>query len=368
MKLLLMIYGLGAGGAERVLTFIADELASRGHEVHLLTLAGGEEDFFDPGDRVRRIRLNVAANSRSALDGAWANLWRIRAIRHQLRALKPDAVISFTTMVNVLALAACAGMGMPVVVSERSDPRGLVVQRRWRILRNVLYRRAHALVVQTNSSAAWFRRRLPAALPIAVIANPTVLVANTDEAQLNPPRPFILAAGRLAHEKGFDLLIEAFRIVAREGIELHLVIAGAGPEAHALQLLVAQRGLERRVHFVGQVKAIGTLMKQAQAFVLSSRFEGFPNVLLEALASGLPVVSVDCLSGPREILDDGRYGILVPPEDPNALAEGIVRVATDSGLRTRLSLSGSQRATCYRPDVIITKWEEVISDGQKDRT
>lgn len=367
MKLFLMIYGLGAGGAERVLTLIAEEFAFRGYEVYLLTLAGGEKDFFDPGDRVQRIRLNVASDSKSAFYGAWANIRRVYAIRRQLKAIRPDAVISFTTTVNVLALAACAGLRVPVVVSERVDPIRFVVERRWRLLRNILYRRAHVLVVQTSSSAEWFRRRLPASLPITVIENPVVLIKPTNDARVTVPMPFVLAAGRLVHQKGFDLLIEAFSIVACQGIQLHLAIAGAGPEAHVLERLVSQRGLEGRVHLLGQVKAIGALMRQAQAFVLSSRFEGFPNVLLEALASGLPVVSVDCRSGPREILDDGRCGILVPPEDPSALAEGIVRVATDAALRTHLSLSGSRRATRYQPDVIIAKWEEVIRSGQKQR-
>lgn len=367
MKILLMIYGLGAGGAERVLTLIAEEFAIRGHEVYLLTLDGGTDDFFDPGHKVRRIRLNVAGNSRSAVDGAWANLRRVRAIRRYLRTISPDAVISFTTTVNVLALAACAGFGMPVVVSERSDPRGLIVQRRWQVLRKLLYRRAYALVVQTSSSAAWFQKNLSTRRPIIVIGNPVVPPASQGEAQVPVPGPFILAAGRLAREKGFDLLIEAFSIVVRHGIQLHLAIAGAGPEAPALERLVSQFGLEDRVHFLGQVKAIGALMRKAQAFVLSSRFEGFPNVLLEALASGLPVVSVDCLSGPREILADGRYGILVPPEDPTSLADGIARIATDSELRTYLSTSGSRRAACYQLGVIIAKWEEVLRGGQDQK-
>jgi glycosyltransferase involved in cell wall biosynthesis len=368
MKLLLMIHSLQAGGAERVLTLIADGLASRGHKVYLLTLAGTEEDFFDSGKTVCRIGLNLAGQSKSALGAIWANLRRIRAIRGQLRAIKPDAVLSFTTSVNVLALLAAAGTPVPVIVSERVDPRAHVLQLRWRILRALAYRRAHALVVQTSSVVEWFRPRLPRRVPIDVIENPISLHPDTHEPEVLVPRPYILAAGRLSPQKGFDTLIKAFAIAVGRCAPLSLAIAGSGPEAEALARLASQRGLKGRVYFLGRVKALDALMRQAQAFVLSSRYEGFPNVLLEALACGVPVVSADCLSGPREILGDERYGILVPPENPRALAEAIVRITSDPALRERLSMAGLTRAAYYHPSVILGKWEQILRAGGASRT
>lgn len=355
-----MIHSLAAGGAERVLTILADGLASRGHEVYLLTLGGPEEDFFHPGKRVRRICLEMAGESKSTLDGALANLRRIRAIRRQLKAIEPDGVLSFTTTVNVLALLAAAGTAVPVLVSERTNPQAHVLQPHWTILRRLMYRRAHALVVQTTFAADWFRSRLPARVPIDVIENPTAEPLHMQEANVAVPRPYVLAAGRLSREKGFDVLIEAFAIAAGECMQLNLAIAGAGEEAEALARLAAQRGIEDRVHFVGEVRSLEALMRQAEVFVLSSRYEGFPNVLLEALASGVPVVSADCPSGPREILGDGRYGILVAPENPPALAQAIVRLTTDPGLREHLSSVGPSRAACYHPSVILAKWEEAL--------
>lgn len=358
-----MIHSLAAGGAERVLTLIADGLASRGHEVYLLTLAGSEEDFFRPSVQVRRVCLRMAVESNSALGGIRANLRRIRAIRSQLRAIEPHAVLSFTTSVNVLALLATMGSRVPVVVSERVDPREHLVRLRWRILRAWLYRRTHVLVVQTSSVAEWFRCRLPARVQIEVIENPSVANDHADEKEISVQRPFMLAAGRLVRQKGFDLLIEAFSIAAPKCPRMSLVIAGAGPESEALICLASQRGLSGRVSFLGRVKSLGPLMRQADAFVLSSRYEGFPNVLLEALASGVPVVAADCPSGPREILGDGKYGILVPPNNAAALAEAIMQVAADERLRERLSSAGLERATCYQPSVVVAKWERTLLRG-----
>lgn len=355
-----MIHGLNAGGAERVMTALADGLAGRGHEVYLTTLNGRAAQFYEPCNAVRRVRLDLAEESNGPVRGLWANLRRIRAIRREVAAVAPDAIVSFGTTVNILALLACVGTGVRVYISERTNPAAHVLARRWRVLRRITYRWARALIVQTGRTADWFRAKLGPVPPVIVIANPVKPQIDGERLDVVPPTPFVLAVGRLSREKGFDVLLRAFEAAARQCGGLNLAIAGEGSEAAALAALAEECAISARVFFLGQVKAVRSLMKRAEMFVLSSRYEGFPNVLLEALSAGVPVIAADCPSGPREILGDGRFGLLVPAEDPLALAAAIVSLMSDAALRQRLAQAAAQAVAPYQMDAIIGQWEDLL--------
>lgn len=361
MRLLLIIPSLGPGGAERVMTLLAAGLAARDHEVWLVTLAQTGDEFFAIDPRVRRLGLDLVGDSRTMLQAVRANLQRLRALRRALARVAPDAVLSFMTSMNVLAAFACQGLRVRLVVSERVDPRSHRAERWWALLRSFAYHRADAVVVQTDTAAGWFRRQLGRHPGVTVIPNPVDPSEDGESCTVAVPRPFVLAAGRLVHQKGFDILIRAFASVATECDQLQLAIAGEGPEEQALRGLAAQFNLTDRVHFLGQVRGLRMLMQQAMAFILSSRYEGFPNVVLEALVSGLPVIATDCPGGPRQILGDGSYGVLVPCEDPPALASALRRVATDPALRKRLSEVGAQATEPYRLDRVVGAWEAVLA-------
>lgn len=339
---------------------LADGLVARGHEVHLLTLNGRSDQFYKPCDAVRRIRLDLADESKGPARGLCANLHRIRTIHREVAAVGPDAIVSFGTTVNVLALLACVGTGVRVFISERTNPEAHAIARRWRVLRQITYRRASALVVQTRRAAEWFRARMARDLPVVAIPNPVKPELDGERLDVVPPTPFVLAVGRLAPEKGFDVLLRAFKAAAPQCKDLNLAIAGEGPEAAVLAALAEECEISARVFFLGRIKPIRSLMRQAEMFVLSSRYEGFPNVLLEALAVGIPVIAADCPSGPREILGDGRFGLLVPPEDPLLLAAAMVSVATDVDLKRRLAHAAPQAIVPYQIDGIIGLWEDLL--------
>jgi glycosyltransferase involved in cell wall biosynthesis len=364
MRVVLVISSLGPGGAERVMSLLAGELVARGHEVRLVTLAQAVDDFFALDPRVHRLSLDLSGQSARIQEAVCANFRRIRALRRAVKTAAPDVVLSFMTSTNVLVLLACIGLPVRVVVSERVDPARHREARFWAGLRFVAYHRADAIVVQTEATAKWYRRRLGKHPGVIVIPNPVAAAGEPRQHGMDVPKPFVLAAGRLVHQKGFDVLIRAFAAMARECEPLRLAIAGDGPEARALRGLVAELQLEDRVLFLGQVKELGSLMRQAEAFILSSRYEGFPNVLLEALASELPVVSTDCPSGPREILRDGEFGLLVPCEDPAALAAAVRRVVTDTELRRRLSRLGQRAIADYELSRVVAGWEDVLSGAR----
>jgi GalNAc-alpha-(1->4)-GalNAc-alpha-(1->3)-diNAcBac-PP-undecaprenol alpha-1,4-N-acetyl-D-galactosaminyltransferase len=356
-----MISSLGPGGAERIMSLLAGELVARGHDVWLVTLAQTGEDFFLVDSRVHRLGLGLSRESTRIWDALYANVCRIRALRRAVMSAAPDVVLSFMTRTNVLVLLACNGLRVRVVVSERVDPASHRERLLWRGLRSLLYQRADAVVVQTERVAAWFRRRLWRRDRVVVIPNLVVPGEQTLDPSEPPPQPFILGAGRLVHQKGFDILIRAFGAVAPDAPQLQLVIAGEGPEAQRLRELAAGLGLGSRVTFLGNVRNLSALMRHAVAFVLSSRYEGFPNVLLEALACGLPIVATDCPEGPREILAHGQYGLLVPCNDAAALAGAIARLMADAQLRQRLSALGPIATAPYEKCRVVDAWESVLA-------
>jgi glycosyltransferase involved in cell wall biosynthesis len=165
----------------------------------------------------------------------------------------------------------------------------------------------------------------------------------------------------LTPQKGFDLLVEAFAIVAREEPDVTLRICGGGSQRRKLRRMVKRAGLGDRVQLLGPVKNLEEQLDQAAMFVLSSRFEGLPMVLLEAMSKGVPVVSFDCPTGPREIVEDDRNGLLVPAKDIEALAAGMLTLIRDEPRRLRYGAGALETAREYALDAIGPRWDELLA-------
>jgi glycosyltransferase involved in cell wall biosynthesis len=177
----------------------------------------------------------------------------------------------------------------------------------------------------------------------------------------------VMAAGRLTRQKAFALLIEAFAQVAAAHPEWQLLICGGGPRREHLEKLIDQLDVGANVTLAGPVRNLAAKMTEASIFALSSRFEGFPMVLLEAMSVGLPVVSFDCPTGPREIVEDGRNGLLVPEADIGALAAALIRMIEDDELRRRCSEGALETAGRYSIEAIGARWDELIEWLSHDR-
>lgn len=367
MRLALLAPSLAEGGAARVLCLLAEGWADRGEDVTVLTLAGSDDDFFALPSRVDRIGLEVEGSSAGPVQGAIRNFRRLRALRSALRRIAPDAAVAFLPRTNVLTVLAAVGTGVPVVVSVRADPRRLPLPRPWPLLRRLVFRRAAAVVVQTDAVAVWARRWLPPER-VHVVPNP-VEAPSSGERSPGPPRietPTSRVAagiGRLVPQKGFDLLLEAFARSAEERPAWSLVLLGEGPERRRLEELADRLGVADRVRLPGHVASPWRRLPRVDLFVLSSRYEGFPNVLLEAMARGIACVAFDCPAGPSEILRHGRDGLLVPPEDVGRLAAAMGRLMDDE--RERRALGERARSVCRRfaPERILDRWEEVLQDA-----
>ena len=182
-------------------------------------------------------------------------------------------------------------------------------------------------------------------------------------------RKTLLAAGWLIHRKGFDILLEAFATVVREGYDVNLLILGEGPERATLEALARNLGLQDRVLMPGYQANAYPFFGRAELFVLSSRYEGLASVILEALSLGVPVVAADCLFGSRELLEDGLYGLLVPPEDPGALAEAIKRLLSSPELCARFRKLGPERARRHDAPIAARQFEALFFEclGRRNR-
>lgn len=371
MKLLFFTYSLSSGGAERVTVTLANYWATKGWEVVIVTVAGEDRDFYSLNPSVCRIALALDGASRGALD-AMANNWRrVRALRSVLRKERPAVAVAMMPTGNVLLTLAAVGTGISTIGSERTYPPKAVLGLTWEWARRFVYGRMSRLVAQTELSANWLNenttmeRRKIAVIPNPVnvpmpISDPRVDVAQCKR-EMNCAF-ILLAVGRLAPEKCFDRLVDAFAELADVYPEWGLVILGEGTQRAALEAQCLAKQLKGRVDLPGAAGNVGECYRAADLFVMTSRFEGFPNTLLEALAHGLPAVAVDCETGPREILRHELDGLLVPQDDSAELVAALERLMKDDELRRRFSQRAVEAQQRFAVERVAARWEEVFSN------
>jgi len=321
---------------------LARGLKERNHALQVICLksSGPMADLLQAGG-IEVIAMKTPARSLAALFDAPRLL---RELKAALKKFEPDIVQSFLTRANVLTRMAARDLGIPCVVCS---VRVMEKEKRFHLWAERLCLRENALFTVNSKRLKEFAMQEMGLKSdqIHVIPNgiePTRSVPDRELSEirnqmgLDQPR-LILSAGRLHRQKGFDILLQAFRPIAERYPDVGLLIAGEGEERAALEQQIRAEGLEGRARLIGLVKDISPYLRLAQLFVLSSRWEGTPNVVLESMMAGCPVVATQ-VGGVSEILSDPKEGWLVPPEDVMALKEGIEKAIMhpdESGLRAR---------------------------------
>ena len=362
-KICCVASSLAAGGAERVQSLLANQWVRECHEVTFVTLAGTVADAYQLDPRVNRIALDCETESRSVAQAVLHNLKKIRGLRRAIASCAPDVVISFVDKVNVLALISCMGIGVPVIISERTHPLHFDIGRIWSLLRRLTYPRTDALVIQSEATRDWAEVVVPKAR-IRIIPNPVGRQFSTNAGNAFPPRrSLVLGVGRLSQEKGFDVLIQAFSSVAERHPDWSLTIIGEGARDAEWKALARELLPPQAIHFAGTVKDPERYYRVAGLFVLPSRFEGFPNALLEAMACGCAVIATDSPGGTSVIVRNGVDGVLIPPGDVEALAREMDRLMADGVERTRLGERAVEVSSRFGIDAIAALWEGVITDA-----
>ncbi|MFZ0485512.1 MAG: glycosyltransferase family 4 protein [Arenicellales bacterium] len=357
-RVVLVISSLDVGGAERVLATMANHWAEHGRDVRILSLASPDDAPFYPLDsRIQYAGLGLLGSSADTGEAVRRNLNRVSVIRKTVKAAAPDLIISFMTECNVLVLLATRGLGLPVVVTEHTDPAKCPVARIWSLARRISYKWARLIVVLNRPALEFFAARFNA----VVIPNP---VPRCDEASAGGARAereeVILAVGRLGPEKGYDILFRAVAALGEAAGGWRLVILGQGPERDRLESLARHLEIESRVSMPGVVKHPQSYFRTAGIFVLSSRFEGFPMGLCEAMACGMPVVASEYSAGVYDLIEPGVNGLVVPAQDSGALAGALGTLVGDPALRRNLGSRATDIAERFGVARVMGLWEETI--------
>jgi glycosyltransferase involved in cell wall biosynthesis len=351
LQILLVTGTLLGGGAERQIADMANYWVAKGIRITVATWSEPEiEDFYSLDSRVRRVHLNARETGR--LRGL---LKRVIGMRRLLQETRPDAVLSFLTQSNVPTIIAAVGLDIRIVVSERAHPAfDTSLTLVWRLLRRVLYMRADAVVAQTRDVAEWIRKHWRKRAQVIPNALRTLPVSSSERGTV------IVGIGRLVPQKGFDLLLKAFARIASDYPEWRITIIGEGRARASLERLRDDLQLVERVDFIGHVEDVETWLARAGLVVQPSRFEGFPNVVLESMGMGAAVISAECPSGPAELIDNGVNGRLVPVENVAELARVMAELMSDPDLRARLGREAMKVRDRFRQEPIMAKWEALL--------
>ena len=347
MKMVFLAYLHGYGGAERQIILLANAMSEKGHDVTLISICDGNMCYaLGRGVKYRHLpdrRKNVLRIITRYID-----------IKKQLEELRPDVTVSFWFQSAYLTAAMPKSITGKVVYSERGDPGDREYGGLMGLIRKLALPRIDAFAFQSKAAQGYFNKSVRRRS--AVIPNP-VFVGTEDFTKVCRRRKAIVTVGRLHPQKNQRLLINAFALIADRFPEYTLEIYGSGELENALKRQISSLGLTDRAFLMGTSDRVHELMRGAELFVLSSDYEGLPNTLMEAMAMRLPCVSTDCRpGGARELIDDGRDGIIVPVNDCQKLAAAVAELLDDGRRREEFGVIAAAKMKRFAPSRIYNKW------------
>jgi GalNAc-alpha-(1->4)-GalNAc-alpha-(1->3)-diNAcBac-PP-undecaprenol alpha-1,4-N-acetyl-D-galactosaminyltransferase len=368
-RILMLVSTMATGGSERVAAALVNAWAMRGDSVTLIaTFSGRSTCSHLLASEVRLIYLADLVGGRTSDSGKryWRRFWALRRLIRQLRA---DVAVSFLTNVNVAASLAAFGIQRHVFVSERSFPPARDTGWVLKALRHIAYQWTSGVVMQTHDGLRWLNAKIPRARG-CVIPNPVLIPLPISGPSFHPDdflsrdRRLLLAVGRLDKGKQFDQLIDAFATLVPSHSSWDLVILGEGPENLQLKQRVQSLGLARRVIMPGRAGNAGDWYRRADLFAMTSRYEGFPNTLAEAMAHGCPAVSYDCDTGPRDIIRHELDGLLVSPVgDVAGLARALDRLMGSDAERSKMGQRATEVRERYSLEKVLAMWDQLFDTG-----
>lgn len=360
-KILFFIPRMGNGGAERVMATLANELVERDYEVLILTLTT-DESFYKLKKKVKIIGANYQINKENKLK-RWFDMFSngcksLIFFYKIVRSWRPDVTVSFLTHTNIISLLVKLIIPkLKLIVSERAEPRerGQITQ----FVTKKLYPKANVIVCQSELVSKFFLETKDA--NIRVIENPVNEEA-IPETLPNVRRKVIVGIGRLFPQKNFDLLIDSFNEISKDFPEYKLEIYGEGFLREKLQNKIDSYGISERVTLMGVKHNVMKTACDSELFVLSSDFEGFPNALVEAMASGLPVISTDFSTGVARDLIGQENGIIVPVRDQFALTKAMRTILSNYKLRVKMGKNNRKLKDQLSIDKILSKWVNIFEE------
>ena len=353
----LVVSDLRGGGAQRVLSTLARAWATRGLRLCVITFAEKDSDKFIVHPKITRVSLNLVGQSRSTMFALVANVRRIYLLRKALRRANAPVVVAFITTTNILTILASAGLHSRIVVSERNDPNRQPLDWPWSTLRRWSYRYADAVTANSHGALQSLGSFVPRP-KLFFVPNPVSLPPFS--IRKSPRKQTILNVGRLSYQKAQDVLLLAYAQVVAKEPDWSLTIIGEGPREQYLHDQASSLGLFDQIDWVDWTTAIDRYYENAQIFVLPSRYEGMPNVLLEAMSFGLPSIVTDASPGPLEHIVDEENGLVVPAGNVQRMANAILRLIESPELRQRLGSAARARISEMGRDVVEDAWASAL--------
>ncbi len=342
------------GGTERMAVSLANELVDRGHAVSIVSLEPALHSFFLLREGVKLYSLNIASSKLK-----WRYFSAVKRLRAILKNIQADVVIDVDTMLSLVSLSAVKPLKTKVISWEhynyftKSESKARV----WG--RKCAAKKAYAVVTLTEEDAGYFAQNCRCNAKIVAIPN---FMVQLPEQPSPLSENIVLAIGHLTHRKGFDMLIKAWALAKKEDtLSWKLHIVGDGEEKQNLQSQARNLGLENEIVFLPPTDDIASHYFSASIFVMSSRAEGLPMVLIEAKSYGLPIVSFACCTGPADIVKDGVDGFLVEPEDIVSLKGKLLTVMNSKDLMVSMSINARADAERFLPKAVMGKWENLLS-------
>ncbi len=349
MRIQLFIGQLAGGGAEKVLTMLANHYVEKGHQVEIVMLLGHrvEKEHFDLNESVDIVDLSIEGSYIKNILG-----W-LKRIRKHVKGTNPDAIISFIGRINALVLTALVGIKVPVLISERSDPhhdgRGALMLKYC----DFIYRKASAIAFQTSYQQNCFSKAHKR--HSYIIPNPICILPLPEEG-IDPM--LVVTTGRLHPAKNHSLLISAMAIVKSAIPAARCEIYGDGDLQETLQSEINHLGLQEAVILAGKKSNVTDYVSKCSVFVMSSDYEGLSNSLMEAMMLGKICISTD-YPGVEDLVEDGKNGIIVPRGDSRRLANAIANALCHK-YNAALGDNARKKMLGYDEKNILMKWDEVL--------
>lgn len=361
MNILFVIPTLGTGGAEHVATILANCLVIN-HKIDFLVMEESSVERYpiNPHVHVHEIGVVVTRGNkvRAILTFGLNFIKQRKALLHWINTIKPDVVISFLPKADILVSSIKKSGQFKWISSERNDPMSRSSIER-RVL-NILYKKTDMLVCQTKKVAKYYKEQ--GVRKVCVIRNP-VIIENQINLDFRLPYQYLISVGRLAKQKNYEMLIDAFSDVKRKTrCPEKLLILGDGPEREKLQALIEKLDITKDVLLVGRKKNVMDYLRNAEAFVMSSNYEGLPNALIEAMAARLPVVSTDFFTGAAAELIDDKNGYLVPVGDKEKMKETIEKIVSlPSNVKITMGHESAKKIKDMDVNIICNSWNKLLS-------
>lgn len=358
-RITLLIPSLGAGGAERAITSLGNFLTENHFRVSIIAVTG-DTSFYEVSPKISVTYLKKGRKTKNPLDAIVNNIKIYSCLRKNLILLDTDLIVSFTARVNIFVCKLGKELAIPVIISDRTNPEYNGLNFFWSLLLKKYYKYSSTLVIQSNYFLNHYQNLLKRTDRIYIIPNFLTINQKREVSHYVKDGNIILTVGRLDYGKGHDILLKAFAKLNNSNWILRIV--GSGNLKANLQQLVMDLGINDNVIFVESTKDIQKEYLNATIFAFPSRYEGFPNALLEAMSYGLPCISTSCLTGPSELITSGKNGILINVNDINALSSRLKELIKDKEGRIELGKNARLVLDKFSIESIMQVWMKIIKD------